>query len=121
REPAPDPWFEAVPDREPVRPPAALDPLPARSTGVPPPRLVAAAPRVEESEAERRERALHRAMAAPIGVAAFERGAAGPAARRAGPVRAEGGDDHPRRHARRHQLGAGWADPRPGPRERLQL
>ena len=84
REPASPPWFEAVPDQEPVRPPAALDPLPARSTGGPSAQLLAAAPRVEESEAERRERVLRRAMAAPIGLAAFERGAAGPAARRAG-------------------------------------
>ena len=84
REPASHPWFEGVPDQESVRAPAAPDPLPARSPAVPSPRLFAAAPSVEESEAQRRERALRRAMSAPIGVAAFERGAADPAPRRSG-------------------------------------
>src|SRR5207253_1828497 len=83
REPASHPWFEGVPDQEPVRAPAVLDPLPARSSGVPSPRLLAA-PSVEESETERRERVFRRAMSAPIGVAAFERGWVDTAARRSG-------------------------------------
>ncbi|PYN12722.1 MAG: hypothetical protein DME06_08650 [Candidatus Rokuibacteriota bacterium] len=83
REPASHPWFEGVPDQEPVRAPAVLDPLPVRSSAVPSPRLLAA-PSGEESEAERRKRVLRRAMSAPIGVAAFERGRVDTAARRSG-------------------------------------
>ena len=90
REPAAHPWFEAVPDQEPVRAPAALDPLPAQSPGVPSPRLLAAAPSVEESETQRRERVLRGAMSAPIGVAAFERGRVDTAARRSGAEAAAG-------------------------------
>src|SRR3989442_605141 len=50
------PWFEGVPDQEPVAPSAALDPLPSPSTPLSSARLVAAAPSAEEPEAQRKLR-----------------------------------------------------------------
>src|SRR5438132_9536997 len=63
-EPRSHPWFEEVPDREPVARSAALDPLPPPSTPPSSPRLVAAAPNTEEPEAEHQRRALRAAMGA---------------------------------------------------------
>jgi len=66
-------WFDKVPDREPSGPPAAATPpviapvAPPVSTPAP-----AKAPSEAELEAQRQERARRAAMAAPIGVAAFE-------------------------------------------------
>lgn len=75
-------WFDAVPDREPSARTTALEPLPPTLAPPSPPRVVAApqpaapkGPTPEELEAQRLARAERAAMSAPIGVAAFERGA----------------------------------------------
>src|SRR5712691_3900627 len=76
-QPGSHPWFEGVPDQEPAPRSAGLDPLPSSA-----PKLVATASSTEEPESQRKRRVLRTAMSAPIGVAAFERGPADPAARR---------------------------------------
>src|SRR5207245_7588136 len=76
------PWFEGVPNQDPMPRSAALDPLASPSTPLWSPRLVAAASSTEEPEAQRERRILRAAMSAPISVAAFERGSAGHAERR---------------------------------------
>ena len=71
RPPAPtgERWFDKVPDREPLTPLASGGPSPALPpAGTPPTKTITDA----ELEAQRRERALRAAMAAPIGAAAFE-------------------------------------------------
>src|SRR3989449_4102748 len=73
-QPGSQPWFEGVPDQDPAAHPAALDPLPSRSTPLSSPRLVAAHPSTEEPEEAQQRRALRTAMRAPIGVAALDGG-----------------------------------------------
>jgi type IV secretion system protein TrbI len=64
-------WFDKVPDREPLAQVSPTTPAPAPAmppAGTPPTKTLTDA----ELEAQRRERALRAAMAAPIGAAAFE-------------------------------------------------
>ena len=71
RPPAGERWFDKVPDRDPLTLPGSSGPAPAPAlspTGTSPTKTVTDA----ELEAQRRERALRAAMAAPIGAAAFE-------------------------------------------------
>src|SRR2546428_5040420 len=49
-QPGSQPWFEGVPDQDAAAHPAALDPLPSRSTPLSSPRLVAARPSIEDPE-----------------------------------------------------------------------
>src|SRR5438552_2124766 len=51
-QPASDPWFEAVPDQDPMSPSAAVGPVPSPRS----PMLVAAAPSTEDQETQRRQR-----------------------------------------------------------------
>jgi type IV secretion system protein VirB10 len=64
-------WFDKVPDREPLAQLASTGPapVPALPPGSPPPAKTLTE---AELEAQRRERALRAAMAAPIAAAAFE-------------------------------------------------
>lgn len=67
--PAPrsEPWFQGVPDQQPVPRPTALDTA-SPSASPASPKAVG-----DEDEAQRRRRLLRSAMSAPIGVTAFER------------------------------------------------
>lgn len=70
-------WFDKVADREPAGPPATVLPRPETPPPPPPAPRPPSAPTAKpltdaELEAQRRERALRAAMAAPIGAAAFE-------------------------------------------------
>ena len=67
--PAGERWFDKVLDREPLAQPASTTPAPALPpASPPPPKTLTDA----ELEAQRRERTLRAAMAAPIAAAAFE-------------------------------------------------
>jgi type IV secretory pathway VirB10-like protein len=94
--PAGERWFDKVPDREPHAQPASTGPAPAPAlppASPPPAKTLTDA----ELEAQRRERALRAAMAAPIAAAAFEARSA--MARGGGPDRsvasAQGGQPTP--------------------------
>jgi type IV secretory pathway VirB10-like protein len=88
--PAGERWFDKVPDREPLAQPASPWPAPAPAlppASPPPAKTLTDA----ELEAQRRERALRAAMAAPIAAAAFEARSA--IARGGGAERAAAGTD----------------------------
>src|SRR5204863_5745478 len=55
-QPGSQPWFEGVPDQAPTAHPAALDPLPSRSTPLSSPMLVAARASTEEPEEAQQRR-----------------------------------------------------------------
>jgi len=80
------PWFEAVPDQDATAHPVKLDALPP----TPPAQATPKAPTADELEAQRRQRVLHTAMAAPIAVAAFERSGGDRAGRRRGDHQTDG-------------------------------
>ena len=68
-------WFDKIPDREPLAQPAATPPAPTPPPLPPqPPPSPAPAKTLTDAdlEAQRRDRALRAAMAAPIGAGAFE-------------------------------------------------
>ncbi len=75
--PRSQPWFQGVPDQQPVQQPVAL--------GMGSPSASPASPKTaagDEDEAQRHRRLLRSAMSAPIGVTAFERGGGERTARR---------------------------------------